>query len=141
MKQGSAQRDHGQDLNRKHDLFDEIDIAENECRRARYDLRKKVKDDKAGKQNDREIGGGILLCTPTHLQDRAEQECVNRKHEKRRQQRPQGAKRRAAIARGDFAMNELAGKIEQNWLTVIRSWFIHVLGRCHFLKCHFLSRT
>jgi hypothetical protein len=83
---------HGNDrqyLQRKHDLFDEIDVGKNQSRSAVQHFGKQAVHDHADKQHHGELGFAFLAAySPAGLEHHGKNEGVHRQHEHGVEKRP-----------------------------------------------------
>lgn len=104
VKQGRQQRDKGKNFEREDDLLHVVGVGENQARRPVDALGKQVEDKQAGEEHQRKFGFRATAPAPARLENDAENEGVNRKHEERIEERPEHAEEGAAIAPQYFAL-------------------------------------
>ena len=81
MKEGRSHAHQGKDFKRKDYFFDIINITNDQRRCAIDAFRKEIEDYQSGKKDKSKLKAALALRTPAGLEDNAENESVDGKHE------------------------------------------------------------
>lgn len=113
VEEGCAHRNDRQDLNGEDNLFDVIDIGDNQTGGPIDHLAEQVQYDQADKEQHGKLGLAVIAAhsTPASFENLGEDKGIHNQHEHRIEKRPGQAHDRAFITARHFAFGHLDNKL------------------------------